>query len=211
MQLSKLFAKIKTLKQPVFQTRDIVSLMNQPTTNISKSLARLAADNHLIHLNKGLWAIPENIEPFMLPGYLTAPFPSYISLQSALYYHGMIEQIPEVIYAVSVGRTKVFKTPVATVSTHHIPADLFFGYQEIGKNIIKIATPEKALFDFLYLHPAKTRLFTKLPELEIPDNFNRKLFSQWLVKVKSPSSLVVTSTDGAVVVGVGVGAQPSAY
>jgi predicted transcriptional regulator of viral defense system len=186
MQLNKVLAKIKTLKHPIFQTRDIVALINQSTTNVSKSLARLTTDNHLIHLAKGIWGIRENIDPFMIPTYLTAPFPSYISLQSALYYHGMIEQIPEIIYAVSIGRTKIFQTPVATVSVHHIPSALFFGYQEISKHAIKIATPEKALFDFLYLQPAKTRLFTKLPEFEFPSDFDRKLFLLWLTKVKSP-------------------------
>ena len=191
MQLSKVLTKIKELKQPVFQTRDIVALLNQPTTTTSKSLARLAADKHLLHLDKGLWAISELIEPFVLPSYLMAPFSCYVSLQSALYHHGMIEQVPEIIYAVSCGRTKTFNTPVATVSVHHIPPALFFGYQEVGKNAVKIATPEKALFDFLYLKPTKTRIFTKLPEFIIPNNFNRKLFLQWLTKIKSPSRRVM--------------------
>ena len=191
MQLSKVFAKIKELKQPVFQTRDIVALLDQSTTTASKSLARLAIDKHLLRLNKGLWAMVDRVEPFMLPSYLMAPFSCYISLQSALYHHGMIEQIPEIVYAVSCGRTKTFNTPIATVSVHHIPSALFFGYQEAGKNTFKIATPEKALFDFLYLKPAKTRLFTKLPELTIPSNFNHKLFLQWLTKIKSPSRRVM--------------------
>lgn len=187
MQLSKILAKIKELKQPVFQTRDIATLLDQKTTTTSKSLARLTIDKHLIHLHKGLWAITEHIEPFMLPNCLMAPFSCYISLQSALHYHGMIEQIPEIVYAVSCGRTKIFNTPVATVSVHHIPPALFLGYQVIGKGVIKIATPEKALFDFLYLKPAKTLRFTKLPELTIPDNFNHKLFLGWFTKVKSPA------------------------
>jgi len=195
MQLSKVFAKIKKLKQPVFQTRDIVALLDQSTTTTSKALARLAVDKHLLRLNKGLWAIAEHIEPFMLPSYLMAPFACYISLQSALYYHGMIEQIPEIIYAVSCGRTKKFNTPIATVSVHHIPAPLFFSYKTIGKHAITIATPEKALFDFLYLKPTKTRLFTKLPELTIPNNFNRKLFLQWLTKIKSPSRRVMIKNN----------------
>lgn len=195
MQLSKVLTKIKKLKQPIFQTRDIVALLDQPTTTISKSLARLASDKHLIHLNKGLWAITELVEPFMLPTYLVAPFPCYISLQSALYYHGLIEQIPEIIYAISCGRTKTFNTPIATISAHHFPATLFCGYMEIGKNAVKIATPEKALFDFLYLKATKTRFFTKLPELTIPKNFNFKLFSRWLTKIKSPSRRIMVENS----------------
>jgi len=154
MELTQILSHIKALKQPVFQTRDIVALLNQSTTTVSKALARLAAHNHLIRLNKGLWAMPEKIEPFMLPEYLTAPYPSYISLQTALHYHGIIEQIPENIYAVSIGRTNFFQTPIANISVHHLPPALYFGYETVGKNNIKMATSEKALFDFLYLQPA---------------------------------------------------------
>lgn len=185
MQSNQVLAKIKALKQGTFQTRDIVALINQPSTTVSKALARLANNQHLIRLAKGVWAIPEKIDALMLPNILTAPFPSYISLQSALYHHGMIEQIPDTIYAVSIGRPKIFNTQLGRISIHHIPANLFTGYTRIGKNTINIATPEKALFDFFYLQPAKTRLFTTLPELEIPPGFNYKLFTKWLTKVKS--------------------------
>lgn len=185
MQLGEAYAKIKALKQPFFQTRDIVVLLNLTTTATSKILSRLAKQGHLAQLRYGLWALPEKIEPFMLPEPLTAPFPSYISLQSALHYHGMIEQIPETIYAVSLARTKVFKTPLATVSVHHIPTTFYFGYTVVANNI-KIAIPEKALLDFLYLRPAKSRLFTTLPELEIPKTFNHKLCREWLNKIPAP-------------------------
>lgn len=185
MQLGEVYAKIKLLNQPSFQTRDIVALLNLTTTTASKVLSRLAKQGHLLQLRSGLWALPEKIKHFMLPEKLTAPFPSYVSLQSALYYHGMIEQIPEIIYAVSLARTKVFKTSLATVSVHHIPAAFYFGYINV-ENSIKIATPEKALLDFLYLHPSKNRLFTTLPELEFPKTFNHKLCREWLNKIPAP-------------------------
>jgi predicted transcriptional regulator of viral defense system len=36
-----------------------------------------------------------------LPELISAPWPAYVSLQSALHHHGVIEQIPSVIYAVT--------------------------------------------------------------------------------------------------------------
>jgi hypothetical protein len=83
----------------------------------------------------------------------------------------MISQIPSVIYAVSIARTKTYKTDLGTVSVHHIDPSFFFGHRPIGKASGKIATPEKALIDFLYLSPARTRLFQALPELEFPEGF----------------------------------------
>jgi hypothetical protein len=83
----------------------------------------------------------------------------------------MISQIPSVLYAVSLARTKKHKTALGTVSIHHIDPSFFFGHQPAGKGPGKIATPEKALIDFLYLSPTRTCLFRALPELEIPAGF----------------------------------------
>lgn len=183
MELIAAYAKIKSLHIAIFQTRDVTTLLNLSTTTASKALSRLEKFGHIVRLQRGLWALPEKVEPLMLPEYLTAPYPSYVSLQSALYHHGMIEQIPETIYAVTLMRTKKFKTQLATISSHHIPPEFFGGFITIGTNNIKIATPEKALLDFCYLSTAKTRLFTKLPELEIPANFDFKLCKSWIKKI----------------------------
>jgi len=47
----------------------------------------------------------------------------------------------------------------------------FFGYEESGRVGGRLATPEKALLDFLYLAPTRSRLFRVLPELEWPKGF----------------------------------------
>lgn len=77
----------------------------------------------------------------------------------------MISQIPAITYAVSIGRTKRYETPLGVVSFHHVHPSFFFGFETIGKGMVKMATPEKALIDFLYLSPSKSRLFRALPEL----------------------------------------------
>ena len=134
-------------------------------------LPRLATSGHMARLRRGRRGVKDRIDPFALPEYLTAPYPSYLSLQSALYYHKMISQIPSVIYAVSIARTKAYVTGLGTVSVHHVDPSFFFGHRPAGKAAGEIATPEKALIDFLYLSPARTRLFQALPELEFPRGF----------------------------------------
>jgi hypothetical protein len=140
-----------------------------------------------------LWAFKEKVEILALPEYLTKPFPSYVSLQSALYYHGMISQIPAITYAVSIGRTKKYKTPLGVVSIHHVNPHFFFGYKSIGKDIAKMASPEKALIDFFYLSPARSHLFKALPELELPQKFSTKKAYEIIDKIKSKrrKSLVI--------------------
>lgn len=48
---------------------------------------------------------------------------------------------------------------------------LFFGFEDHGDAGGRLATPEKALVDFLYLTPARSKLFRALPELEWPKRF----------------------------------------
>jgi len=171
MRLVAVHALLLAMNVPVFRTSDAGAYLGIGNGHASKLLARLADSGHLTRLGRGRWGFKDRIEPFALPEYLTAPYPSYISLQSALHHHGMISQIPSVIYAVSIARTNKHATAMGTVSIHHVAPSYFFGYRFAGKGPGKIAVPEKALIDFLYLSPARSRLFRALPELEFPKGF----------------------------------------
>jgi hypothetical protein len=141
---------------------------------------------------RGRWATTTQIDPLILPEYLTLPFPSYVSLQTALFFHGMISQIPHIIYAASLARTKQYVTPFATISIHHIQADFFFGFEMADQ--IKIATPEKALIDTFYLTAARSRLFKKLPEIELPNTFDFKKADAIIKKIKSRRTRALVET-----------------
>jgi hypothetical protein len=60
---------------------------------------------------------------------------------------------------------------MATISVHHIPGSFFFGYEGRGEDHVRMALPEKALLDILYLSQSKSRLFAVLPEVEFPPQF----------------------------------------
>ena len=184
MTLSEALRDIKAIAQPVFRTADIMAALDVKKSNASQLLNRLAQNGHILRLKRGLWAIPENLEPLSIVQHLTAPFPSYVSLQSALYYHGMISQIPEVIYSVSLARTRIYKTPISTVSVHHIPGSFFFGYEGAKEGQIRMAVPEKALLDTLYLSPSRSRSFAALPEVEFPAKFSIKKSHNMIRKIE---------------------------
>ena len=186
MTLSEALVKIKFMDQPVFRTADVMAALDIQKSHASKLLERLARHGHFVRLKRGLWAITEGLEPLALVPHMTAPFPSYVSLQSALYYHDMISQIPEVIYCVSLARTRTYMTPPATISIHHIPGSFFFGYEERGDQQVRIALPEKALVDILYLSQAKSRLFAVLPEVAFPSQFNIKRAQNMIRKIVDP-------------------------
>ena len=167
MNLLQALHLIKLLDIPVLTTNDVATLLKVSQSNASHILSKLSKTNEMFKLGKGIWGITGRVDSLALAGYLCAPMPAYISLHTALHIHGLIEQIPEVIYAVSFARTSQYHTNLATISVHHIHQDLFFGYEIQADPMIKIATPEKALIDYLYLKPAKSKIFTSLPEVDL--------------------------------------------
>lgn len=185
MKLIDAYTKLRQLKLPILQTKDVAAYLDISINHANKVLSRIAEAKQIIHIRQGAWIFPD-IEPLILPSLLTAPFPAYVSLQTALYYHGMISQIPTIIYAVSLARTCLYKTPMATVSVHHIQPSFFFGYDEMNNNeLLKIATPEKALVDIFYLSQTKSRLFSSLPEVELPENFKVSVANKIIDKISS--------------------------
>jgi hypothetical protein len=47
---------------------------------------------------------------------------------TALNDAGIIEQVPQVLYAVTTGRPRRIETPLGSVSLHRLPAPMMFGY-----------------------------------------------------------------------------------
>lgn len=182
MRLNEFYLKLIAINLPVFRTDDVAVLCNISNQHASQLLKRLGQVKQVMQIKRGVWILPEKTEPLALPYFLTMPAPSYISLQSALSYHGMIMQMPEIVYAISIARTRSYKTPIATVSIHHVTPKMLFGYNEIAP-YINMASPEKALIDFYYLHQARSRKFVKLPELELPNNFDRDRMQQYIEKI----------------------------
>lgn len=180
------FARIEAFGQPCFETKDIAALLGVEHSNANKIATRLAKSGLIVPLIRGKWAL-RRADRLAIPEHLAVPYPAYISLQSALYYHSMISQVPSVTYAVSLARTRRYQTPIGTFSIHHIDADFFFGYELDSSGAAKIAVPEKALLDVLYLGPTRTRLFVRLPEVEFPREFSWQGAFEMAAKIRSPA------------------------
>jgi predicted transcriptional regulator of viral defense system len=177
--------RLRTLAAPVVESRDVAALLQVSTSNATTILRRLARKGMIIHLSRGRWLVNEKIDRLALPELISAPYPAYISLQSALFHHGLIEQIPSVIYAVTPARPRRLRTPMGNISFHRMPSELFKGFELLARSDAKIATPEKALFDLLYLAPGRSRVFSKLPELTISRRFQWQRLKEYTELVKS--------------------------
>ncbi|MEP6795506.1 MAG: hypothetical protein ABJB16_14345 [Saprospiraceae bacterium] len=108
----------------------------------------------LVVVKRGIYITGQNQhtaipEPFLLANHLLGP--SYVSLDSALSYWGLI---PERVYETSsmtIHTSKIYKTPVGVFSYIHTPLPYYsFGIKQLEltkKQSVLIATPEKALCD----------------------------------------------------------------
>ena len=80
--------------------------------------------------------------------------PSYISLQSALSYHGLIPEKPLSVTSVSTLRTRNLETPLGRFAYRKVAEKYFSGYavEGEGTGAFLMAKPEKALVDLFYLN-----------------------------------------------------------
>lgn len=81
---------------------------------------------------------------------------SYISLESALSFYGLIPEGVFTVTAVSTKNTASFSTEMGTFTYRHITPTLFGGYTVVGDESrarFKIATLEKTVLDYVYFHP----------------------------------------------------------
>ena len=184
------YATLRKLGVPVLETADAAAALHQSPAAATNTLTRLAEVGLVTQVRHGMWWMDGPIDPYRLPEYLTAPLPSYVSLHTALYLRGVIEQIPDVVYAASLARTQRVTTRAGTFSIHHIAPEVFGGYEET-KNGVKLATAEKALFDFAYLSAGRSRLFTALPEVALPRGFRRAAFASWILRIPSQRSRTI--------------------
>lgn len=176
-------ARLRDVGKPVVTTDDAALALGLERSAATHRLERLGRTGLIKRIRHGLWAIDPAIESHLLPDYLTAPFPSYVSFQSALFLRGMVSQIPQVIYVASLARTRTIKTSVGTYSIHRLAPRFFGGYETVESSGVRLATAEKALLDVLYLGPSRSRLFSHLPEVEISKDFDGRRARQWIARI----------------------------
>lgn len=113
--------------------------------------------------------------------------PSYLSLEYALSYYGII---PEMVFAktcVTTKTTRNFSNSFGVFSYRHIQPKLFFGYivKETVYGKYLIAEPEKALLDYLYfylgkIHDEKDISELRLNKEELKKTINKKKLDKYL-------------------------------
>lgn len=163
---------------PIFTTRDYGIQCGISTSSASRLLTKIEKGKDIIRVTRGLWMRGNalDIHPFSLSPYLLGNENGYISLLTALHYHGLLSQIPARIQIVTTGHSRILKTPMGVYEFFQLKP----GFMKNG--VIwsetdfpyRMASPEKALLDTLYLSTRKGNRFSSLPEI----NFEKTKFQK---------------------------------
>jgi hypothetical protein len=121
-------------------------------------IADLLAKGILIPLRRGLYVLgPETRQgPISLPLVANHLYgPSYVSLEFALSWHGLIPEGVYTVTSVTLKRSRLVATPLGRFSYTHLPQPVYgIGMrieQGAGGGSFLLASPEKALCDLLML------------------------------------------------------------
>lgn len=144
--------------EPVFETSLLLAGDVDPA-NVQKQLARWTKAGRLYQLRRGLYAVAPPFQkvkphPFLVANHMLQP--SYVSLQSALAYYGLIPEVVPVTTSVTTRRPNRWDTPLGSYIFRHVKTELFRDYRllEVGdQQRAFVASPEKALLDLIYLEP----------------------------------------------------------
>lgn len=142
-------------RRRVFLTRDAAVETSLPAQTLARGLRRADALELAAPLKRGVWAslLSERPHPFEPVPYLRSPWPAYVSLYSALSAHGVLEETPRTVFAVTAGPSLRLTTPLGEYSFHHLPERFMWGFEtrRTEKAAYPLASAEKALLDTVYL------------------------------------------------------------
>ena len=116
--------------------------------NLFLIIKKLIASGWLIKIERNKYKINNRlVHDFELANFLYQP--SYISFESALNYWGILSQFPFEITSATLKISRTKKNNEKTFSFTKLDKKHYFGFKKVDNFLI--ASPEKALFDQVYL------------------------------------------------------------
>lgn len=145
-------------EEPVFETGLLLAGDHRPD-DVRRQLSRWRRAGRLHQLRRGLYTLSppwQRIKPhpFLVANRLQLG--SYVSLLSALAYHGCIPEYVALVTSVGSGRPRRWETPLGRFEHRHVRPELVrdFRWVEVASGQWAfVASPEKALLDLVYLEP----------------------------------------------------------
>lgn len=152
--------KNKFQNSPVILSREVVG-QKEDYQNAHNQLNRWLKKGLIIKLKKGIYLLNKNDrrsnpDQIFLANQLYEP--SYVSLEFALNFYGLIPERVAEVTSVSTKKTTHFSNEFGEYIYQHIKPEAFRGFRSVKDSngfCSFIAEPEKAVVDFLYLNLRK--------------------------------------------------------
>lgn len=187
-------------------TRQLAMEMLSEYKRPNDKISELIKSGELISVRRGLYITgPETDlpapEPFLIANHLRGP--SYVSLETALSYWGLIPERVYEISSVTIKSSRTYSSEAGRFSYHHLPTPYYsFGIESIRltpKQTALVASKEKAVCDKIILTSGITlRSIRQTMDLLIDDlRMNEELLSEldtnaissWIEDAPKSSSL----------------------
>lgn len=145
-------------KEPIFTT-GLLLAGDTTMASIRCQLSRWVREGRIISLRRGCYTLAAPYtnrlpSPFMVAN--TMKQASYVSCQSALGWYGLIPEAVPSVTSVTSERPGMVNNSLGTFFYRHVKSSLLWGFrsERISDNeLVRIALPEKALLDLVYLEP----------------------------------------------------------
>ena len=143
---------------PLVETGCLLAGDTEPA-DVRRQLSRWTKDGRILQLRRGLYALAPLYRksvphPFLVGNRMVQA--SYVSLQSALAFYGLIPEHVPTVTSVTTGRPRTWHSPLGEYVFRHIHKRWFWGYRKVdlgGGQHAFVAMPEKALLDLIHLTP----------------------------------------------------------
>ena len=143
-------------REPYFDFTSVALLFPEGDESIRTSLYRFKKAGRLLELRRGLYALADRYRKAALPVAAIAGAlyqPSYLSTLWALSFWGVIPEKTVTYTSVTPRPTKRFENSWGRFDFRTLKPSLFSGFvtETVMGSPIRVAPPEKALFDLMYL------------------------------------------------------------
>lgn len=213
MQRQPLYELLRRYPNPHISDIEMEALLKGVADGRYGKVKRALARGDLLHVRRGLYALGSDLfpmrklHPFELSQHIYGP--SYVSLESALSYHGLVPEHSFVITCVTTKRSRSFKTALGEFVYHKLPeSDFFIQVEAVQTTNLQfwVASPWKAIFDFVFvyhldwqeLQPLASSLRVELEELptvslveleELVEYYHNKRLDRFMKGIQKDLSL----------------------
>jgi predicted transcriptional regulator of viral defense system len=169
-----LLKTLKTLNKPFYTIADLEKITDLGRDSLYVALKRWVDGGVLERVSQGIY-IPmgENLPSEKIAAQLYLP--NYLSFESALARHGVLNMIPYTLSFATTRKTRKLILRTQGVEFRQISSGLFFGFEMKGG--IHIAVPEKAFLDQVYF-VCKGKASLDLDEMNLK-NLSAKLIKDY--------------------------------